>query len=429
MVNVPEGQQVPMPSAQQTKVLASPHDAIIGLTRLGVITGWNAAATLLYGYPAEEIVGRTMNLLIAPGGRAEAADILRRVVNGGLAERYDTERIGKDGSAIPVSVTTSAIVATAGVVVGALIVSRRLDEPLDAQEGLNEYVGEGRLQANVDKKELLRAHPQQLQRVEVLGQRAGGAAHEINNLLSVILHYATFVHEELIADSASHWERRRHVALRDVGQIQQAAERAIDLTHQILAFARQEVVRPRFLNLNDAVSDVEALLRRTIGEDIELVTNLPDNVWPILTDPGQVEQVLVNLAINARDAMPGGGTLRIDTANVEGDSVAEGSPSQPRRYVRLRVNDTGTGMPADIIAHAFEPFFTTKTHGAGMGLGLAVVYGIVTQADATITIHSEPGAGTTFTIMFPATDQTPVAVRDAPALPHLVGRQKRNQRG
>jgi PAS domain S-box-containing protein len=406
MIKVPEDEQVTMPNAEQTDILASPHDARVGLTRLGVINGWNTAATWLYGYPAEEIIGGTTKVLIAPGRRAEAADILRRVIQGEPAEQYHTEQVCKDGSVVPVSVTTSAVVDTAGAIVGALMVSRRLDGTPEAQDRFNEHAADGSPQAKADK-ELLQAHSQKTQRMEVIGRLAGGVAHEFNNLLAVILNYASFVHEELIADSPSDWERRRNVALGDVSQIQQAAERGIDLTHQLLAFARREVVQPRVLNLNDAVGDVEALIRRTIGEDIELVTNLPDNVWPVLTDPGQVEQVLVNLAINARDAMPDGGTLRIDTANVEDDSVAAGSPSQPRRHVRLRINDTGTGMPADVVARAFEPFFTTKAHGAGIGLGLAVVCGIVTQADATIAIHSEPGAGTTFTIMLPAMEQTP----------------------
>jgi CheY-like chemotaxis protein len=202
------------------------------------------------------------------------------------------------------------------------------------------------------------------------------------------------------------------MALRDVEQIRRAAERATDLTHQLLAFARREVIQPRVLDLNEAVTGVEELLRRTLGEDMELLINLPDDVWPILADPGQIEQILVNLAINASDAMPEGGTLSIDTANVavDADSVAGGSRSEPGRHVRLRVSDTGSGMAPDVVAHAFEPFYTTKAHGAGTGLGLATVYGIATQAEATVSIKSELGAGTTFTIMFPVTSQAAAAI-------------------
>jgi signal transduction histidine kinase len=264
-------------------------------------------------------------------------------------------------------------------------------------------------------KELLEAHLQQTQRMEVLGRLAGGVAHDFNNLLAVILNYSAFVSEELNAagETAPDWEQRDGVQ-RDVEQIQRAAERATDLTHQLLAFARREVVQPRVLKLNDAVADVEELLRRTLGEDMELITHLPDDLWPILADPGQIEQVLVNLAINARDAMPHGGTLTIDTANVavDADSVAGGSPVRPGQYVRLRVSDTGTGMSADVVAHAFEPFFTTRRDGAGTGLGLATVYGILTQAEATIGIQSEPGAGTAFTIMLPVTEEAAASIEE-----------------
>jgi CheY-like chemotaxis protein len=176
-------------------------------------------------------------------------------------------------------------------------------------------------------------------------------------------------------------------------------------------------VRPQVLDLNDGVRRVEDLLRRTLGEDVELSTALCDDPWPILADPGQIEQVLVNLAINASDAMPDGGSLRIDTANVivEADSVVTGAPNVSGRYVRLRVSDSGEGMSAVVMSHAFDPFYTTKGAGAGSGLGLATVYGIVTEFDATITVTSELGVGTTFAILLPVTDEAAVVVpEDAP---------------
>jgi hypothetical protein len=160
------------------------------------------------------------------------------------------------------------------------------------------------------------------------------------------------------------------------------------------------------------------MLRRTLGEHVELVTSLAGDLWPILADPGQLEQVLVNLAVNARDAMPAGGTLTIDTGNVtvDADTVAGGSKSRPGKNVRLRVSDTGTGMTPAVIEHAFEPFYTTKADGTGTGLGLATVYGIVTQADGHVQIYSHPGTGTTFTLMFPVTTQA--AVSDTPEVPY-----------
>jgi len=246
------------------------------------------------------------------------------------------------------------------------------------------------------------------ERMEVLGRLAGGIAHDFNNLLGVILNYAAFVAEALavVAQSPPDCAERCRDALRDVGQIQRAAERATALTHQLLASARREVIQPQVLNLNITVCGVEELLRRTLGEDKELCLALADTLGPILADPGQMEQVLVNLAVNASDVVPTGGTLCIDTAQqtVVADSVAGGPPAKPGHYVRLRVSDTGAGMSDDVLSHAFDPFSTTT--GAGTGLGLATVYGIVTEADGTIAVTSEPGVGTTFTIMLPVTDET-----------------------
>jgi PAS domain S-box-containing protein len=267
-----------------------------------------------------------------------------------------------------------------------------------------------RSQAQHDRDHL-QAQLHQNQRLEVLGQLAGGVAHDFNNLLAVILNYAAFVVEELNAGPDGDLDAAR----RDVGQIQRAAERATTLTHQLLAFARREVVQPRVLDLNDVVTEVQQLLDRTIGTNVVLRTDLTPNLWPILADGGQLEQILVNLAVNARDAMNDGGTLTIDTANimVGDDFIAVGSDLRPGRHVRLRVGDTGTGMVPDVISHVFEPFYTTKADGTGTGLGLATVYGIVVQAEGTIEIQSQPGIGTTFTILIPATDQVAVSPEEA----------------
>jgi signal transduction histidine kinase/CheY-like chemotaxis protein len=273
-----------------------------------------------------------------------------------------------------------------------------------AQDQFQLRMGDERAQARADR-ERLQAQLHQGQRLEILGQLAGGVAHDFNNLLAVIQNYAAFVAEELAAEP----EQRLQAAGRDVEQIQRAAERAAELTHQLLAFARREVVQPRALDLNHVVVDVENLLRRTIGDDINLSTNLAPDPWLVLADAGQMEQVLVNLAVNARDAMSDGGTLSIDTANVVIDTHTD-ALLPAGRYVRLRVGDTGTGMSADVMDHAFEPFFTTKRDGAGTGLGLSTVYGIVAQADGAVTIYSQPGTGTTFTILIPVTTEAAIPV-------------------
>ena len=262
------------------------------------------------------------------------------------------------------------------------------------------------------EREQVQAQLLQAQRLESLGQLAGGVAHDFNNLLAVILSYASFVSEELANPSGPDWPERLDSARSDLGQITLAAERAASLTRQLLTFARREVVRPQVLNLDDVITGVQELLHRTLGEHIELITTLAGDLWPVLADPGQLEQVLVNLAVNARDAMPGGGTLTIDTSNITVDahSVAAGSQAPQGKNVRLRISDTGVGIPSDVLEHVFEPFFTTKQDGSGTGLGLATVYGILAQAEGQIQLYTEPGTGTTFTITLPVTEQALVPV-------------------
>jgi signal transduction histidine kinase len=242
----------------------------------------------------------------------------------------------------------------------------------------------------------------QQERLESLGQLAGGIAHDFNNLLSVILNYGVFV-AEATAD--------RPEVLSDVEQIQAAAERAVTLTQQLLIFGRREVTQPEPLDLNTIVEDVQSLLSRSIGEHIVLRVEPVSHLPRIRADRGQVEQVLLNLAVNARDAMPEGGSLTIATRVAElDDSYSRVDPPvSPGRYVELEVSDSGTGMSADVSAHIFEPFFTTKPTGQGTGLGLSTVYGIMTKADGGMSVHSEEGVGTTFRLYFPATDE-PVAM-------------------
>ena len=274
---------------------------------------------------------------------------------------------------------------------------------------------DGELRGALERKDGLQAQSQQAERLENLGELAGGVAHDFNNLLAVILNYLSFVSEELAAATESDWAQRVDAARADVGQAEQAAGRAAQLTRQLLTFARREVVRPQVLDLDQVIAGVEEMLRRTLGEHVELVTALGGDLWPVLADPGQVEQVLVNLAVNARDAMPAGGTLSVDTGNitVDADTIAGGSKAQEGRNVRLRVSDTGTGMSADVIEHVFEPFFTTKEEGAGTGLGLATVYGIVTEAGGHVKIYSEPGTGTTFTVTLPVTTEAAAPILEA----------------
>jgi nitrogen-specific signal transduction histidine kinase len=266
-----------------------------------------------------------------------------------------------------------------------------------------------------DEGDRLAHRLRQSQRLESLGQLAGGVAHDFNNLVAVIVNYTAFAKEAVKAAEADEGCGRWRTVIDDLDQVELAGERAARLAHQLLAFARREVVLPRVVDVNEVIHGVEQLLHRTLGEHVRLVTAVKPHVWPVLVDPGQLEQVLVNLALNARDAMPDGGTLTIETENVAVDEAyAESRPDlRPGPYVCIRVTDEGTGMPEDVRERAFEPFFTTKPTGEGSGLGLATVYGIVGQAGGAVQLYSEPGLGTTVTAWLPATDEAPVAVEAA----------------
>jgi two-component system cell cycle sensor histidine kinase/response regulator CckA len=235
----------------------------------------------------------------------------------------------------------------------------------------------------------------QAQKMEAVGRLAGGVAHDFNNLLSAILSYSEMVLDDLPAD---------HASREDVEQIRQAGNRAAELTHQLLAFSRRQLLQLRIIDLNAVVAGVDRMLRRVIGEDIELRTVLSPSLGHTKADPGQLEQVLMNLAVNARDAMPTGGILTITTANAEvgGRHAAHWPQVQPGGYVTVSVRDTGTGMSREVQERIFEPFFTTKGPGHGTGLGLSTVYGIVAQSGGQVFVTSEPGAGSTFTIYLPA---------------------------
>jgi PAS domain S-box-containing protein len=401
--------------SEQAVIVQSSHDAIMGMTTGGVISSCNPAGARLHGYAATEMIGKATDIIIPPERRSDEAAIFRRVLAGEAVDSYLSRRLRNDGSTIAVSVTISPLIDDAGTVQGVATIAHPVGPSEDQHDLTAMPDADAREPDPADSpsdRERLQSQLQQGQRLEVLGQLAGGVAHDFNNLLAVILNYAAFVADELIVGPEADFE----AAGRDVGQIQRAAERATALTHQLLAFARREVVQPRVLNLNDVVGDVLQMLDRTIGEDVVLHTDLGGGLWPVMADPGQIEQVLVNLAVNARDAMADGGVVTIDTANivVGADFIAAGSPVLPGRHVRLRVGDNGCGMAPDVIEHVFEPFYTTKSDGTGTGLGLSTVYGIVAQAGATIDILSQPGTGTTFTILIPVTDEEAIVVADEP---------------
>ncbi|WP_030440333.1 hybrid sensor histidine kinase/response regulator [Actinoplanes subtropicus] len=501
-------------------MIHSSHDAIFAVDRDFVVRMWNPAAEALFGYPAEEIVGHSVDVLIPADRRADQREMLLLMEAGARLERFRSRRRHRDGHWLQVTLTMSPLCDESGAMTGYTVIARAvstrerlessfqalleaapdaflgvgddgrvamantqaetlfglprhgligkeidklLTPPLAGDVPLSEDdphgpratahrndgtavpvevtmsilpTDDGRVRCAVVRDitervraqerfsqlqaEAERAHVeaqlQRTQRLEGLGQLAGGVAHDFNNLIAVISNYATFIAETAAENQPA--ENALAEIAADAAQITKAAQRGADLTHQLLAFARREVVRPRPLSLNDVVTDIEQMLRRSIGEHITLDVRLESGLPSITADPGQLDQVLVNLAVNARDAMPRGGTLTIETGGltVDRDYAAARPHLRTGRYVRLRVSDTGTGMPPEVIERAFEPFYTTKPAGKGTGLGLATVYGIITAAGGDLGIYSEPGLGTTFTILMPTTDAEPAAP-DEPAEP------------
>jgi signal transduction histidine kinase/CheY-like chemotaxis protein len=253
---------------------------------------------------------------------------------------------------------------------------------------------------DVTEQRRLEEQFQQSQKLESIGRLAGGVAHDFNNILTVILSCAEQLEGDAVAGSASP---------EDVRELRSAADRARDLTRQLLAFARRQVIAPVVLDANALLRDSQKLLARVLGEDVDLQVELAPDLWAIRCDPAQLEQVVLNLAVNARDAMPRGGKLTIETANVVLDEgyARERSQVVPGPHVMIAVSDSGEGMTDEARAHVFEPFFTTKPPGQGTGLGLATVYGIVRQSGGHVWVYSERGRGTTFKLYFPRTDGTP----------------------
>jgi PAS domain S-box-containing protein len=286
---------------------------------------------------------------------------------------------------------------------------------IDAETGSNPIAFQGRpavlvLANDVTQKKKLEAQLLQAQKMEAIGQLAGGVAHDFNNLLGVITGYTDLLLKDLGA---------QHPGARRAEQISKAAERAAGLTRQLLAFSRKQVLQPKVLDLNAVITHIETMLRRLIDEDIQLVTVLNEALGRVKADPGQIEQVIVNLAVNARDAMPKGGKLIIETANIDLDGKYTGTRTEvkPGPYAMLAVSDTGHGMDAETMSRIFEPFFTTKEEGKGTGLGLSTVFGIVKQSGGHVGVYSEVGRGTTFRVYLPRADDNGEVAAGVAALP------------
>ncbi|MGD0715838.1 MAG: PAS domain S-box protein, partial [Gaiellaceae bacterium] len=364
-------------------LLEAAPDAMVVVNGAGEIVLLNLQAEKQFGYHRDELVGQPVKNII-PEGFAERliADDLRSAADA-LAQQIGTgiELVGrrKDGTEFPIEIMLSPLESADGILVTAAI--RNISVRKEAESQL--------LQA---------------QKLESIGRLAGGIAHDFNNMLFVIHGYA-----ELLTDDLASTNRARldpDSALLSVNAISQAAERAATLTAQLLAFSRQQVISPSVLDLNAAIDGLEPMVRQLIGENMRLVVKLDHDAGYIRGDAGQLDQILVNLVVNARDAMPDGGTVTIETENVLVDepyAIAH-FDVRPGPYVLLSVTDTGVGMDRVTREHIFEPFFTTKELGKGTGLGLATTYGIVRQAGGHIWVYSEPGIGSSFKLHFPRVD-------------------------
>ena len=292
----------------------------------------------------------------------------------GIVKDFECEVYRKDGSKIWISANARAILT---------------DGVLTHYEGMNE---------NITERKRLEECLRQGQKMEAVGQLAAGLSHDFNNLLGVINGYS-----EMLLSNPEFGK----VTRRRLGQILQAGRHATSLTRQLLAFSRQQILQPKVLSLNVVLADIATMLGRLIGENVELRTVLDPNLEAVKADPTQMEQIIFNFCVNARDAMPEGGTIIIETAAVEVDEMlaAQHFPMKPGRYVRLAVSDTGIGMDSETLSHIFEPFFTTKGQDQGTGLGLATVYGIVKQSGGYVWAYSEPGQGSTFSVYLPTVNE------------------------
>ncbi|HEY3932235.1 MAG TPA: PAS domain S-box protein [Verrucomicrobiae bacterium] len=376
---------------QLAGIVESSDDAIIGKTLDGIITSWNRGAEKIFGYSAQEAIGQPMLMLFPPERVNEERDILARVARGENIENFETVRIRKDKKQIHVSTTISPLKDSSGKIIGASKIARDITARRKLEEQLR-----------------------QSQKMEGIGQLAGGVAHDFNNILAVIQ-----MQSELLKSSGGLSAEQSEFA----DEIGVTVQRAAALTRQLLLFSRREVFQPRDLDLSESVTSTTKMLRRILGENIQVQLKLASQPMFIHADAGMMDQVLLNLAVNARDAMPNGGQLVIETSGVEFDefAVTQSPQARPGSFVRLNVSDSGCGISPEILPKIFEPFFTTKDVGKGTGLGLATVFGIVQQHQGWINVYSEVNHGTTFRVYLPRLAKNAGQKSSQPALTTTSG--------
>jgi two-component system, cell cycle sensor histidine kinase and response regulator CckA len=366
-------------------IVEATEDAVIGMSLDGTILTWNPSAERIYGYSAVEVIGRPIGIVIPPERQHLPIEIRDKVKRGEKVMPFESVALRKDGKRIQISLSFSPLKDKKGNIVGFSSIIRDITQAKQMTEMFR-----------------------QAQKMEAVGRLAGGVAHDFNNLLGVIVGYG----EMFLGRSDFDPEMRKHLE-----EMVKAAERGASLTRQLLAYSRQQMLEPTVLNLNTVITDMLKMIHRLIGEDVEVRTSLSPSLANVEADRGQIEQVIMNLAVNSRDAMPTGGTLTFETSNVDLDEdyAQVHPPVVGGQYVLLSITDTGVGMDSETKARAFEPFFTTKERDKGTGLGLSTVYGIVKQSRGYIWMYSEVGQGTVFKIYLPRAADPVVMTPPAPA--------------
>jgi len=370
-------------------IVESSPQAVIAVAPDRAVRLWNRAAEQIFGYTADEVVGRDYPL-VPPDGEAEFRELFQRACNGEVQRHMRVRRRRKDGKVVDIRFSGAPFYNADGKLGGVVYSLEDITDQLIADSILR-----------------------QAQKMEAIGTLTGGMAHDFNNLLAVIIGNLDLLQEDLGANAAA--RERVEVAI-------DAALRGAELTRHLLAFSRRQPLQPRRIEINGLIANMTKLLARTLGEHVTIDFSPGQTPWPVVADAAQLESTLINLAVNARDAMPDGGALMIRTRNahIDEDYAAVEVDLKPGRYAMIEVSDTGIGMPPEIVARIFEPFFTTKAENKGTGLGLSMVFGFIKQSGGHVSVYSEVGRGTTFRLYLPCNTEGEVEDRADESVPEAL---------
>ena len=405
--DITQRKQAERAAASLATIVESSNDAIISKDLNGIITSWNGGAERIFGYRAEEMIGQSIMRIIPPDRQEEETQILMRLQRGERVDHFDTVRVRRDNRPIDVSVTISPIKDSNGTVIGAAKIARDITEHKRIEQERDELSRELEKQVLKRTAELLEANRAllkdmeerqkleeqfyQSQKLESVGVLAAGVAHDLNNLLNIIQGYASVIGPDAPRDEIGE----------SVDAITETTKRGAALVQQLLTLARKTEIKRESVDINTLIERLSNFIKETFPKNIETTLDLSPILPSILADANQINQVLLNLCVNARDAMSAGGKVLLKTSVVQEGGLEVYGALEAQPYVSIEITDTGTGMDEYIQSKIFEPFFTTKEIGKGTGLGLAVVYGIVKSHNGFVDVTSQPMRGTTFRLYFP----------------------------